>query len=122
MLLASNALGWSGTNGVALVQFLGQGVGLLGFDFSVGVERVALRNAVEDTGQGISPDKLGKLFIPFFTTKTKGHSIGIGLSICYNIIQQHGGEILVCSEPGKGSIFKVMLPTGFPGNNKEQNT
>ena len=77
---------------------------------------------VEDTGQGISPDKLGKLFIPFFTTKTKGHSIGIGLSICYNIIQQHGGEILVCSEPGKGSIFKVMLPTGFPGNNKEQNT
>jgi signal transduction histidine kinase len=75
---------------------------------------------VEDTGQGIPPETLGKLFIPFFTTKTKGHSIGIGLSICYNIIQHHGGEILVCSEPGKGSIFKVMLPTGFSGNNKEQ--
>ena len=77
---------------------------------------------VEDTGQGIPPETLGKLFIPFFTTKTKGHSIGIGLSICYNIIQHHGGEILVCSEQGKGSIFKVMLPTGFSGNNKEQNT
>jgi len=75
---------------------------------------------VEDTGQGIPPETLGKLFIPFFTTKTKGHSIGIGLSICYNIIQHHGGEILVCSEPGKGSIFKVMLPTGFSANNKEQ--
>jgi signal transduction histidine kinase len=75
---------------------------------------------VEDTGQGIPPETLGKLFIPFFTTKTKGHSIGIGLSICYNIIQHHGGEILVCSESGKGSIFKVMLPTGFSGNNKEQ--
>lgn len=77
---------------------------------------------VEDTGQGIPPETLGKLFIPFFTTKTKGHSIGIGLSICYNIIQLHGGEILVCSEQGKGSIFKVMLPNGFSGNNKEQNS
>ena len=76
---------------------------------------------VEDTGQGIAPETLGKLFIPFFTTKTKGHSIGIGLSICYNIIQHHGGEILVCSDAGKGSIFKVMLPTGFPGNNKDHN-
>ncbi len=76
---------------------------------------------VEDTGQGILPETLGKLFIPFFTTKTKGHSIGIGLSICYNIIKMHGGEIHVCSEPGKGSVFRVMLPTGFSGNNKEQN-
>jgi signal transduction histidine kinase len=74
---------------------------------------------VEDTGQGIAPETLGKLFIPFFTTKTTGHSIGIGLSICYNIIQHHGGEILVCSEPGKGSIFRVMLPTGFD-NHKDQ--
>jgi len=74
---------------------------------------------VEDTGHGIAPETLSKLFIPFFTTKTKGHSIGIGLSICYNIIKMHGGEILVCSEPGKGSIFRVMLPTGLAGNHKE---
>lgn len=65
---------------------------------------------VEDTGQGIEPEVLGKLFLPFFTTKTKGHSIGIGLSICYNVIQNHGGEIRVCSDPGKGSIFRVSLP------------
>lgn len=75
---------------------------------------------VEDTGQGIRAETLDKLFIPFFTTKTTGHSIGIGLSICYNIIKMHGGEIHVCSEPGKGSAFRVMLPNGFPAARKEQ--
>jgi len=83
-------------------------------------DRAAL--IVEDTGQGIPPETLDKLFIPFFTTKTKGYSIGIGLSICYNIIKMHGGEIHVCSEPGKGSVFRVMLPTGFSANNKDQYT
>jgi len=81
-------------------------------------DRAAL--IVEDTGQGIPPETLDKLFIPFFTTKTKGYSIGIGLSICYNIIKMHGGEIHVCSESGKGSAFRVLLPTGFSANNKEQ--
>ncbi len=75
---------------------------------------------VEDTGQGIPPGRLDKLFVPFFTTKTKGHSIGIGLSICYNIIRNHGGEIHVCSEVGKGSVFRVMLPATIPGNHKDQ--
>lgn len=65
---------------------------------------------VEDTGHGIDPEIQSKLFVPFFTTKTHGHSIGIGLSTCYNIIQHHGGEILVCSEPGNGAIFRVTLP------------
>ncbi len=74
---------------------------------------------VEDTGQGIAPETLGKLFIPFFTTKTHGHSIGIGLSICYNIIQHHGGEIHVCSEPGKGSIFRVKLPATHTPTSKD---
>lgn len=69
---------------------------------------------VEDTGQGMGSDVLEKLFVPFFTTKTKGHSIGIGLSICYNVVQNHGGEIRVCSEPGKGSIFRVSLPIFHP--------
>ena len=77
---------------------------------------------VEDTGQGISPENLNKLFIPFFTTKTKGHSIGIGLSICYNIIKNHGGEIHVCSEMGKGSIFRVMLPMELHGTTQGHET
>ncbi len=77
---------------------------------------------VEDTGQGIPPANLNKLFIPFFTTKTKGHSIGIGLSICYNIIKNHDGEIHVCSEVGKGSIFRVMLPMDLHGKTQGHET
>jgi len=69
---------------------------------------------VEDTGHGIAPEHMDKLFLPFFSTKTQGHSIGIGLSICYGIIQQHGGEITVCSEPGRGATFRVRLPLEHP--------
>jgi len=66
--------------------------------------------SVSDTGCGISKENLSKLFEPFFTTKPAGHGIGIGLSTCYNIIQQHNGEITVTSEEGKGSTFEVKLP------------
>lgn len=67
---------------------------------------------IEDTGCGIHPRDLGKLFEPFFTTKPVGKGIGIGLSTCYNIIQQHKGEIVVKSRVGEGSIFEVRLPLG----------
>ncbi len=66
--------------------------------------------AVEDSGYGIPAEHLGKLFEPFFTTKAAGKGIGIGLSTCYNIIQNHRGEILVCSEQGQGSTFLVKFP------------
>lgn len=66
--------------------------------------------SVTDTGCGISEKHRHKLFEPFFTTKPVGHGIGIGLSTCYNIIQQHKGEINVSSEEGKGSTFEVKLP------------
>jgi len=66
--------------------------------------------AVKDTGCGIAADHQSKLFEPFFTTKPVGQGIGMGLSICYNIIQQHGGEINVCSQQGLGSTFMVRLP------------
>jgi signal transduction histidine kinase len=68
--------------------------------------------AVEDTGTGIPSEHLDKLFEPFFTTKPAGKGIGIGLPTCYNIIQNHGGEIVVCSEELKGSTFLVRLPSG----------
>jgi two-component system, NtrC family, sensor kinase len=76
--------------------------------FSRGEKWVHL--AVEDTGRGIALEHQDKLFEPFFTTKPVGQGIGIGLSTCYNIVQQHGGEITVCSEEGKGSTFMVRLP------------
>jgi two-component system, NtrC family, sensor kinase len=76
--------------------------------FTDGRETVVL--AVEDTGCGIAPEYLDKLFEPFFTTKPVGQGIGIGLSTCYNIVQKHGGEILVRSALGQGSTFLVKLP------------
>lgn len=65
---------------------------------------------IEDTGCGIPGEHMDKLFEPFFTTKPVGHGVGIGLATCYHIIQNHGGEIVVGSEKGKGSVFTVKLP------------
>ncbi|GHT49114.1 sensor histidine kinase [Bacteroidia bacterium] len=62
---------------------------------------------VSDTGEGILPEVLDKIFVPFFTTKTAGS--GIGLSICRQIVSLHGGTISVQSEPEKGSIFTIQL-------------
>ena len=63
-----------------------------------------------DTGEGISPDHLGKIFEPLFSTKVKG--TGLGLVACENVIHAHGGSIEVSSEVGKGSLFTVKLPAG----------
>ena len=63
-----------------------------------------------DSGCGIPPENIDLLFEPFFTTKSVGHGIGIGLSTCYNIVQDHNGEILVDSTLGKGTCFTVLLP------------
>ena len=68
---------------------------------------------IEDTGCGIPPDKLDKVFDPGFTTKARGVGTGLGLSICYKIIQQHRGDIKVSSEVGRGSAFTVILPTNL---------
>ena len=65
---------------------------------------------VEDNGCGVTTEHMPKLFEPFFTTKPVGKGIGIGLSTCYHIIQTHGGEIIVNSTPGKGTVFSVRLP------------
>jgi len=63
-----------------------------------------------DTGTGISDENLEKIFDPFFTTKETGHGVGLGLAICYGIIKEHRGVILVESQLGKGTNFTVKLP------------
>ncbi|MDJ0623685.1 MAG: ATP-binding protein [Desulfocapsaceae bacterium] len=65
---------------------------------------------IEDSGCGIPLEDQGKLFEPFFTTKPVGEGIGIGLSTCYSIVKSHEGEILVNSNIGEGSSFRVLLP------------
>ena len=65
---------------------------------------------IADNGSGILTEHLNQIFFPFFTTKDvdKGH--GLGLSISYGIVEQHGGEISVKSIPGKRTVFAIMLP------------
>jgi signal transduction histidine kinase len=66
--------------------------------------------AVEDSGTGIDPKNIDRIFEPFFTTKP--HGMGMGLSICRSIIENHGGRLAVVSAQPHGSIFQVFLPSG----------
>ena len=66
-----------------------------------------------DTGIGIPRENFSKLFEPFFTTKKKGKGVGLGLSVAYGIIREHGGTINVNSEVGKGTTFELELPREF---------
>ena len=65
---------------------------------------------LRDTGAGIPERNLPRLFEPFFTTKKKGKGVGLGLSVAYGIIQEHGGTMHVDSEVGQGTAFTVELP------------
>ena len=67
--------------------------------------------AVRDNGEGIEPHNMSKIFDPFFTTRDVGQGMGMGLSICYRIIQEHEGTITVASERGKFCEFTVELPS-----------
>ena len=69
-----------------------------------------VRMSVSDTGCGIPPENMDKLFTPFFTTKEDVKGVGLGLAVSYGIIERHGGRIEVQSEVGKGSTFTIFLP------------
>lgn len=69
-----------------------------------------LHIVVEDTGRGIDPAHLPRLFEPFFSTRSEGAGSGLGLSICHKVVRDHGGRILVESQPGQGCRFEVVLP------------
>jgi len=66
--------------------------------------------SIRDNGTGIDPKDLGKIFDPFFTTKDVGEGMGLGLSICYSIVQEYGGRISAKSEPGKFCEFTLEFP------------
>jgi signal transduction histidine kinase len=67
-----------------------------------------LRITVQDTGMGIPPENMDKLFEPLFTTKVKG--IGLGLAVCRKLLEANGGRVAATSEMGVGSVFSVYLP------------
>jgi two-component system, NtrC family, sensor kinase len=75
---------------------------------SEGKERV--RITISDTGGGIAPEHLGRVFDPFFTTKPAGAGTGLGLAISQGIIHKLGGEIIVASRPGEGTVFTITMP------------
>jgi PAS domain S-box-containing protein len=93
---------------------------------TLGTERVdgrALRNrfvdaagdqyvciSVSDSGPGIPPDVVNRIFEPFFTTKERGAGSGLGLSVSYGVVREHGGFIDVESTPGRGATFRIFLP------------
>jgi signal transduction histidine kinase/HAMP domain-containing protein len=73
-------------------------------------DKRSLEISFVDTGEGISKENLSKIFEPFFTTKKVGQGTGLGLSVSYGIVKEHGGEIQVESTVGRGSTLTVILP------------
>jgi two-component system NtrC family sensor kinase len=71
--------------------------------------------SVKDSGSGIPEDVLPRIFDPFFTTKEDQNRTGLGLAVAHSIVEQHGGEITVKSEPGKGTEFQVGIPMAAVG-------
>ncbi len=69
-----------------------------------------LRLSVADSGHGMDEETIGRIFDPYFTTKTVGKGTGLGLAVVHGIVQRHGGAIVVQSIPRRGSVFDVYLP------------
>jgi signal transduction histidine kinase len=81
----------------------------------IGIARKKVRIQFEDNGAGISAERLSQVFDPFFTTKDVGEGTGLGLSVSYGIVRDHGGEIRVYSKPGEFTRFTIDLPVEEPG-------
>jgi signal transduction histidine kinase len=75
---------------------------------------------VRDTGRGIAPEHLPRIFEPFFSTKQDGKGTGLGLWVSYGIVQNHGGSIKVRSRSGRGTTFTIALPIEGPGPDGER--
>ena len=82
--------------------------GELGLVLKPAPEAVEIR--IEDTGSGVPPDALGRIFDPFFTSKAQG--TGLGLAIVQRVVEAHGGSVAAENRPGGGAAFRILLPTG----------
>ncbi|HEY6552668.1 MAG TPA: ATP-binding protein, partial [Vicinamibacteria bacterium] len=95
-------------NGAEATRSRGSGHVSLRLRALVGERAVALE--VEDDGEGIAEENLGRVFDPFFSTKEEGKGVGLGLAVVYGIVEAHGGQIEVRSKVGQGTTFEVTLP------------
>jgi signal transduction histidine kinase len=76
-----------------------------------GANEAKIEISVKDNGNGIPQNVVDKIFQPFFTTKPTGQGTGLGLSLSYDIVKAHGGELKVETKEGEGSNFIIYLPT-----------
>jgi PAS domain S-box-containing protein len=79
--------------------------------FTAATDRETIVIEVADTGIGIAPENVAKIYDPFYTTKGVGRGTGLGLAVSYGIVQEHSGHISVESTPGRGTTFRITLPT-----------
>jgi PAS domain S-box-containing protein len=79
--------------------------------FTASTDEETIVIEIADTGMGIAPENVAKIYDPFYTTKGVGRGTGLGLAVSYGIVQEHSGHIAVESMPGKGTTFRITLPT-----------
>jgi two-component system NtrC family sensor kinase len=84
--------------------------GTLSVETELDVVRRAVRVVITDTGHGIDPEDMKRIFEPFFSTKTEGRGTGLGLSIVRNIVMLHGGTVEVQNGMPTGTRFELLLP------------
>ena len=87
--------------------------GVLGIETRYSPDDGAIFIRLKDSGVGIPGENLKKLFEPFFTTKKKGKGVGLGLSVAYGIIEEHGGTVYANSMVGKGTTFEIKFPVNL---------
>jgi hypothetical protein len=71
---------------------------------------------LSDTGVGIPSEHLARIYDPFFTTKPEGRGTGLGLSVTYGIVQEHGGTLTCESDPSQGTRFRLVMPVASPSS------
>ncbi|GIZ51776.1 histidine kinase [Noviherbaspirillum aridicola] len=107
-LNSRDAMGGDGQLTIELGNAMLAGEPLVGASDVVPGDYVML--AITDTGCGMSPEVLDRVFEPFYTTKAEGEGTGLGLSMAYGFVQQSGGQIKIYSEPGHGTTVRIYLP------------
>lgn len=101
------------------------GRGVIGIETAYERKDGQIRISISDSGSGIPAELTDRIFDPFFTTKAVGEGTGLGLSVSYGIVQDHGGTIEVKSQVGEGSVFTIHLPVqtkGVPSENASGET